>query len=65
MEESLTDEIKAELDPLIQSDMEQIINWSPELKAKAAELDQLRQKSPGKERARDAFKDIFFRADQN
>ena len=61
----VTAEIKADLEPLIQSDIEQILTWPPELKAQAAEFDKVRQKSPGKERARDEFKDIFFAADVN
>ena len=65
MEDKLTPEIKAELDPLINADIEEITNWSPETKARAAEFDRLRMKSPGKERARDEFKDIFFASDQN
>ena len=35
-EELLTPEIKAELDPLIQSDVDQILTWGPEILAQAA-----------------------------
>ena len=59
----VTAEIKADLDPLIQSDLEQIVGWSAELKAAAAEFDRARRKSPGKERARSEFQGIFSAAD--
>ena len=62
-EELLTPEIKAELDPLIQSDVDQILTWGPEILAQAAEFDATRQRGKGREQARQEFRRIFDEAD--
>ena len=62
-EELLTPEIKADLDALVQSDVDQILTWTPEILAQAAQFDSVRQKGQGRERARQEFKRIFEDAD--